>query len=260
MSHPAYLSAKSLTIPGLRHGYFMRRGGVCQGLQDSQVNDLSAGFSPTAPIDSILENRKRIAHEFGVPFVSAKQVHGAHVLTVTEPWDAATQPREADGLVTNQRNLGLGILTADCGPILFADIEAGVVGACHAGWKGLKAGVIDATLNAMIDLGARRAKTIAALGPCLSRASFEVGLDYPDNFAGFLRHHRSYFRAGAKRDKLLFDFPRAIRTKLEDAGIKRPEVLDRCTYVDRDNFFSFRRATHNADPDYGRQISLIALK
>ena len=260
MSHPAYLSANTLSLPGLRHGYFMRRGGVCQGLQDGRVNDLSAGFSPTADTDAIRENRKRIEYEFGAPFVSARQVHGAEVLTVTDLWDAADKPREADGLVTNMRHLGLGILTADCGPILFADMEAGVVGACHAGWRGLKAGVVEATLAAMINLGARRDKTIAALGPCLSRASYEVSLDYPSNFAGMLKHHRSYFRASVKRDKLLFDFPRAIRTKLEEAGIKRPEIMDRCTFVDRDNFFSFRRATHNQEPDYGRQISLIALK
>ena len=256
---PKSLTAPILANPKITHGFFSRRGGVCQGLQDGQTNDLSAGFSPMTDPGSIQENRRRVAHEFGHPFVTAKQVHGAEVLTVTEPWDPLDDVREADGLVTTQRKLGLGILTADCGPIVFADLDQGVIGACHAGWRGVKAGVIDATVRAMVDLGARRGRILAVLGPCMGRMTYEVGLDFPDNFKGALDHHRSYFRPAVARDKLLFDMPRAIRSKLEDAGIRRPHLMDRDTYIEKADFFSFRRATHNKEADYGRQISLIAL-
>ena len=256
---PTALTAPVLEHSKITHGFFMRHGGVCQGLQDGRVNDLSAGFSPKVDPESIQENRRRIVHEFGYPFVTAKQVHGARVLTVTEPWDAWQAAREADGLVTVERKLGLGILTADCGPILFADPEKGVVGACHAGWKGLKAGIIGATVRAMVDLGGRTGHIIAALGPCMGRMTYEVGLEFPDYFDDVLEHHRSYFRPAIARDKLLFDMPRAIRAKLEHTGVSRPHMVDRDTFTDRDNFFSYRRATRNGEADYGRQISLIAL-
>ena len=256
---PQSLTHRALESPKISHGFFTRRGGVCQGLQDGRANDLSAGFSRHADPAAIYENRRRIAHEFGHPFVTAKQVHGAGVLTVTETWDALTEPREADGLVTNKWRLGLGILTADCGPILFADLKGGVIGACHAGWKGIRAGVIEATVTAMESLGASKPSITAVLGPCMGRTTYEVGLEFPDQFYGVLDHYRSYFRPGVKRDKLMFDMPRAIRAKLEAAGLAQPHIMDRDTFIDRDNFFSYRRAVHNKEADYGRQISLIAL-
>ena len=257
---PHFLTSQILNHQGITHGFFTRQGGVCQGLQDGMANDLSAGYSDDVDPKSITENRRRIENEFGLPFVTAKQVHGAEVLTVTEPWDALKTPKEADGLVTNQPGLALGILTADCGPILLADPEMQVIGACHAGWKGVKAGVIQATVAAMVALGAQRRQIRAALGPCMGRVSYEVGMAFPDNFTGVLPHHRSYFRPGVSRDKLLFDMPRAIATTLEEAGVRRPEILNRDTYVEKDLFFSYRRATLNKQASYGRQISLIGLK
>lgn len=257
---PHFITSQTLSDQGIHHGFFTRQGGVCQGLQDGMANDLSAGYSDDADPESITENRKRIENEFGLPFVTAKQVHGADVLTVTEPWDALEDPKEADGLATNQPGLALGILTADCGPILFADPEMQVIGACHAGWKGVKAGIIQATVAAMVALGAQRRQIQAVLGPCMDRVSYEVGMDFPDNFTGVLPRHRSYFRPGVARDKLLFDMPRAIATTLEDSGIRKPEILNRDTFVEKDLFFSYRRATQNGQASYGRQISLIGLK
>ena len=260
MSEPLVLRSPALDDSRLRHGFFTRVGGVSQGLQDGKRDDLALDFRPELPPQEVRENRARAAAAFGAPFVTAQQVHGASVLSVTDLWDAQTAPRQADGLVTDRKDLGLGILSADCAPILFADLEAAVIGACHAGWRGLQAGVIDATVQAMVALGARPAQMRAVLGPCLGRLSFEVSLDFPDEFATVLPRHRAYFRPAVRRDRLLFDMPRAVGSLCEAAGLPRLQVLDLDTYTQRDRFFSYRRATHAQDGDGGRQISLIALK
>ena len=257
---PPFLTAPTLTDRGIHHGFFTRKGGVCQGLQDGMTNDLSAGYCEQADPESITENRRRIKGAFGLNFVTAKQAHGADTLTVCNFWDAQAAPEQADGLVTDRPGLALGILTADCGPVLFADPQAQVVGACHAGWKGVKAGIIESTVVAMVALGAQRQRIRAVIGPCLGRVSYEVCMEFQNNFVGVLPHHRSYFRPGIARDRLLFDLPRAIATRLEEAGLRRPEILNRDTYVEKDRFFSYRRAKQNKHASYGRQISLIGLK
>ena len=260
MTAPHFLTADCLHSPRLSHGFFTRQGGVCPPLQDHRAQGLSAGFSAQANPKDILENRRRIEGVFGLPFVTAQQVHGAKVLFVDAPWDPLNQPREADGLVTNQPGLGLGILTADCGPVLLADLRAGVIGACHVGWRGLRAGVIEASLNAMIALGAMRSHICAALGPCIGPLSYEVDLDFPDHFSGVLADHRSFFTPSLQQGKLLFDLPRAISAALGASGIRQPEILPYDTFTQTHDFFSYRRAQYERQADYGRQISLIALK
>ena len=260
MATPRFLTADCLRDPRLSHGFFTRQGGVCPPLQDHMAQGLSAGFSTHANPKDILENRRRIEGAFGAPFVTAQQVHGTKVLCVEEPWDPLTQPREADGLVTNRPGLGLGILTADCGPVLLADLRAGVIGACHAGWRGLRAGIIETSLDAMIALGATRSHICAALGPCIGPLSYEVDLDFPDHFSGALTNHHSFFTPSLKPGKLLFDFPRAISAALGANGIRQPEILPHDTFAETHDFFSYRRAQCRQQAAYGRQISLIALK
>lgn len=245
-------------LAGVPHGFLGRRGGVSTGL----VAGLDMGTRAMDPADPRLEpvweNRRRgvAAVLPGARLVTVYQVHGRDCVVAGE-WDETARPH-ADALVTDRPGVLLGILTADCAPVLLADVAAGVVGAAHAGWKGAVAGVTDATIAAMEALGASRARIAAAVGPCIAQPSYEVDQGFRDRFLADGANQARFFAPG-RAGHWQFDLPGYVGARLESAGIARVERLDRDTYADEDRFYSFRRATHRAEPDYGRQISLIAL-
>ncbi|MBA3676622.1 MAG: peptidoglycan editing factor PgeF [Sphingosinicella sp.] len=241
----------ALPVP---HGFLGRRGGVSQGLCWGLNVGLGSGDDPVA----IHENR-RLAVEAVAPsaqLVTVYQVHSASVVPVTAPLDDARP--HADALVTDRPGLALGILTADCVPILFADEAAGVIGAAHAGWKGALGGVIEATVEAMEKLGAHRENIQAAVGPAIARKSYEVDEAFFLRFAEADEANERFF-SGGRPDHYQFDLEGYALARLAAAGLTRIEALGLDTYSNLDRFFSFRRATHLGEPDYGRQFSLIAL-
>ncbi len=239
-------------LSGLPHGFLTRRGGVSRGIAAGLNVGLGAGDDGAA----VAENRRRAAQAVlpGARLVTVYQVHSPDAVIVDEPWNEDARPR-ADALVTRRRGLVLGIVTADCAPVLLADRAAGVVGAAHAGWKGAHDGVIESTVAAMEALGARRDGIEAAIGPCIAQASYEVGRDFRERFD--LRD-RSFFAPGCP-DHYQFDLEGFVARRLADAGVGGVERLGLDTYADEERFFSYRRATHRGEGNYGRQFSLIGL-
>jgi YfiH family protein len=251
------IEAKTLALPGIRHGFFTRRGGVSSGVYAS----LNGGIGSRDSADLVADNRSRMAAALGVApdrLLTAYQIHSPHVVTVEAPWAAEARPR-ADAVVTRTRGLAVGVTTADCGPILFADRQAGVVGAAHAGWRGALAGVVEATIDAMERLGARHGQICAVLGPMIRQDNYEVGPDLIARFRAEDSASDAFFRPAARQDHALFDLPGYIAARLERADIREVEDLRLCTYADPDRFFSFRRSTHRAEADYGRHVNAIAL-
>ena len=190
--------------------------------------------------------------------VTLYQVHSAAAVAVTSPWTRESAP-QADGMATREKGLALGILTADCAPVLFADAEGGVIGAAHAGWKGALSGVIEATVEAMIGLGADRDRIAACIGPCITQANYEVGPEFFDRFAAADPRNDNFFEPSPRKSYWRFDLAGYAMTRLAAAGVAHAEALDLCTYADDAARFSFRRTTHRGEPDYGRNISLIVL-
>lgn len=236
------------------HGFFTREGGVSSGLYAS----LNGGQGSGDSADAVAENRRRIAAHFGLgpeALVSVHQTHSDNALEVTEPWPGA-RPK-ADGMVTGRPGLALAVLTADCAPVLMADTEAGVIGACHAGWRGALEGIVGATVAAMVRLGARRERIAAAVGPCISQASYEVGPELVEMFIDDDPDHARHF-AGGEGDRAQFDLPGFCLARLRAEGVAA-EWTGHCTYSDAERFFSYRRATHRGEADYGRLVSAIAL-
>lgn len=236
------------------HGFFTRAGGVSTGLYEA----LNGGQGSDDAAANVAENRARIAAAFGLApeaLVTVHQIHSADALPVTGPWQGA-RPR-ADGMVTDRPGVALAILTADCAPVLLHDAEAGVAGACHAGWRGALGGVIGATVAAMLRLGADRARIRAAVGPCISQRNYEVGPEFVEQFMDEDREHARFF-AGGTGDRAQFDLPGFCLARLRAEGVEA-EWTGHCTYGDPARFFSFRRATHAGEPDYGRLVSAIAL-
>ena len=234
------------------HGFFTRRGGSSSGI----FAGLNCGPGSSDQASAVAMNRARVADALGLPsdaLLSLNQVHSADVVTVTHA--TADRPR-ADAMVTATPGLGLGILTADCQPVLFADARAGVVGAAHAGWKGALSGVLEATLDAMESLGARRADTAAVIGPCISQRAYEVGPEFLDAFLSEDPENTRYF-ANGDGDRYQFDLPAYGLDRLRRAGIGQAEWTRHCTYSDADRFYSYRRTTHAGEADYGRLISVI---
>jgi YfiH family protein len=245
---------RAAALDGAPHGFLGRRGGVSDGLHTG----LNVGIGSDDDPARVAENR-RLAAEAVLPnafLCTCYQVHSAEVVTVTEP--LAERPR-GDALVTNRPGLLLGILTADCAPVLLADPKAGVIGAAHAGWKGALADVTDATIAAMEALGARRDRIAAAVGPCIARASYEVDAAFRRRFTAEDEANERFFTDGAREDHAQFDLEAYVAARLAAAGLRRVETLGLDTYADADRFFSYRRATHRGEPDYGRQISLIGV-
>ena len=246
---------KSEALAGVAHGFAGRRGGVSTG----DFASLNVGIGSGEDAAIIAENRRRAADAVlpGAPMVGLYQVHGRDCVTVVNPWSDDARPH-ADALVTDRPGIVLGILTADCVPVLFADADAGIVGAAHAGWKGALAGVTDATLDAMVALGAERSRICTAIGPCIARASYEVDEGLLRAFTDVDPANERFFVDG-RAGHWQFDLEAYVAARLADCGVQRVEMLGLDTYARADDFFSFRRATHRAEPSYGRQISMIGM-
>ena len=247
---------KARALDGVPHGFLGRQGGVSTGI----LAGLNVGLGSNDDRAAILENRKRAIEAVlpGAALVTVHQVHSAEAVAVTEPFADDARPH-VDAIVTDRPGLLLGILTADCVPVLLADRDAGVVGAAHAGWKGALHGVTDATIDAMERLGARRDRIAAATGPCIARASYEVDDAFVRRFEEADRENERFFLFAGRPGHQQFDIEAYVAARLAAAGVGRIETLGLDTYANEDKFFSFRRATHRGEPDYGREISLIGL-
>lgn len=253
------LQASSLgTLPNIRHAFFSRAGGVSQG----HYTSLNGGVGSNDAPDRVAENRARMAMALGVApdhFLTPYQIHSPDVVVAETPWTAESRPR-ADAVVTRQPKLAIGVSTADCGPLLFADEAAGVVGAAHAGWRGAFTGVIEATITAMEKLGASRDNIAAALGPTIRQDNYEVGPEFVARFLAADADNARFFKDSGRTGHAMFDLTGFIAARVQQAGIEKFEDLGLCTYAEPDRFYSFRRATHLNEPDYGRHINAIALE
>jgi len=238
------------------HGFLGRPGGVSTGIHAG----LNVGLGSEDDRDAITENRQRAVQAVrpGARLVTLHQVHSADVVTVTEPFADDARP-PADALVTATPGLLLGVLTADCVPVLFADREAGVIGAAHAGWRGAISGVTDRTIEAMVGLGADVDRLACAIGPCIGRASYEVDLSFVDRFVADDPENERFFVGGPRPDHARFDVEGYVAARLARGGVQRIDALGLDTCAQPDLFFSYRRSCHLGEPGYGRQISLIAL-
>jgi polyphenol oxidase len=251
------IESETLTLPGIAHGFFTRAGGHSTGIFASLNCGLGSGDDP----DLVRMNRDVVARALGVAegrILTAHQVHSSDVIEVTAPWSSSDRPK-VDGMVTRVRGLGIGTLAADCGPVLFADTETQVIGCCHAGWKGALTGVTGSTISAMEKLGAKRDNIVAVLGPMISQACYEVGPEFPAPFLAQSSVHASLFKPSVKTGHFMFDLPGYLQQRLKSQGLKAVQDLGLCTYSDEARFFSYRRATHRGEKDYGRLISAIAL-
>jgi len=255
MSNVLAIHASPLEVPGVRHAFFTRQGGVSTGLYTSLNGGVGSKDDPRA----VSENRRRMALHLGVEpahLLVPYQIHSADALAVDAPF---TERPRCDGLVTAARGLALGVTGADCGITLFADPEAQVVGAAHSGWKGALTGILEATLSAMESLGARRDHIHAVLGPTIGPKSYEVGPEFIERFVESSDTYRSFFMPSPRDGHGFFDLPGFIGHRLQQAGVASFTNLALDTYADETRFFSYRRTTHRQEPDYGRQIAAIAL-
>ena len=251
-----FLEAANLSSPGIAHAFFGRRGGVSDGVYAT----LNCGPGSSDVRERVIENRRRAIATLssGARLVTLYQVHGAEVVPVTEPWPIERNPK-ADALVTNQPGIALGILTADCAPILLSDPEALVIGAAHTGWGGAISGVTDSVIAAMVKLGAHMDRIRAAIGPCISQPAYEVGPEFEARFVAQDAANQRFFTPSARAGHWQFDLPGYVAQRIARAGVEAVETLGACTYAREDDFFSYRRTTHRKEPDYGRQLSAIAL-
>ena len=244
-------------LPGIRHGFFTREGGVSTGIYRS----INCGVGSDDRRELVLENRARVAAALGVApdkLATPYQVHSADAIVVTDVWEPGKGPK-ADAVVTNRPGIALGVGSADCGPTLFADAEAGVIGASHSGWRGALAGVLEATIDVMEKLGARREKIVAVLGPTISQTNYEIGAELRQKFVDADEKNLSFYIPASRPDHYLFDLPGFIVSRLEKAGVTAQSV-GLCTYADEARFFSYRRTTHRGEADYGRLLSAIVLE
>ncbi|MEN6542988.1 peptidoglycan editing factor PgeF [Parvibaculum sp.] len=252
------LTAKPLEhLAHIRHGFFTREGGVSEGIHAS----LNCGYGSDDDKQAVRENRARVARALDAEpnhLVTVHQIHSPNVVHATEAWEHGHAP-QADAMVTDLPSVTLGILTADCAPVLFADSKARIVGAAHAGWKGAFTGVLDATVEAMIELGATREDIVAIIGPCISRDAYEVGPEFHARFIEAKASDDRFFTPSSRGGHFMFDLPSYAAARLEAAGVGAVASLGLCTYADERRFFSYRRTTHRGEPDYGRQISAIRL-
>jgi YfiH family protein len=250
------LKAAGLAAPSIDHGFFGRPGGVSTGLYAG----LNCGPGSGDERASVLENRRRAAEALGGgALVTLYQVHSAQAVSVTAPWDIGNAPH-ADAMATNVPGIILGILTADCAPVLLADSEARVIGAAHAGWKGAIGGVTDSVIAAMEKLGAARARITAAIGPCIAQQSYEVDGAFRERFLASAAGNDTYFIPSNREGHYRFALEDYVAARLAKAGIASVEKLSTDTYAADDLYFSFRRATHRGEADYGRDLSAIHLK
>jgi len=245
-------------LQGVRHGFFTREGGVSGGLYAS----LNCGFGSGDDRDKVAENRQRVLNRLDLPdgdLITAYQIHSPDAVAVDSPWDPDNAPR-ADAMVTKQPGVVLGILTADCVPVLLADAEAGVIGAAHAGWKGALSGVLDSTVSGMVDLGADPARIAAGIGPAIAQRSYEVGPEFPTPFLDQDRINEVYFSPSPREGHWHFDLKSYVARCLALSGVKQVRILPCDTCAEEDRFFSYRRSCHRGEQDYGRCISTIYLE
>jgi polyphenol oxidase len=252
-----YSRATALDLPGIRHGFFTRQGGVSEGIFAS----LNCGFGSSDEAANVAENRARAMAVLGLAgdrLATCYQVHSAEVVIVDRAWPRGEAPR-ADAMVTRTREIALGILTADCAPVLFADAEARIIGAAHAGWRGALSGVLEATVVAMEKLGATTRRIHAAIGPSIGRQSYEVGPEFPAPFLAENAGNATFFRAAPRADHFLFDLAGYATARLQRLGLARIETISGDTAAEADRFFSYRRSCHRKERDYGRELSAITL-
>jgi YfiH family protein len=257
MNRPSPVTVPELDFSGISHAFFTRAGGVSEGI----YSGLNGGLGSNDSAEAVRENRRRMAAHLGVEpdrLLSLWQVHSPDVIVVDGPW-TGDRPK-ADGLVTRTPGLAIGAASADCGPVLFADGTAGVIGACHSGWKGAFSGVLGNTLDAMEGLGARRDRIVAVLGPTISRDAYEVGPEFKARFEERDPALLCFFTPSERPGHAMFDLPGFIGAELVRAGVGLFVDTGLCTYADEVRFYSYRRTTHRGEPDYGRLISAIALK
>lgn len=244
-------------IPGLRHAFFTRDGGVSDGIYAGLNGGLGSSDDPA----HVAENRRRMAEQMGVApahLIGVHQIHSPDALVATGPWPGAARPK-ADAIVTRNEGLAISVTTADCGPILFVDPKARVIGAAHAGWKGALTGVLESTIDAMEKLGADRNGIVAAIGPLIRQPSYEVGSEFVERFINADAENALFFLPGERNGHSMFDLAGFIRMRLENAGILMIDDLGVDTYSD-ERFFSYRRSVHRKEPDYGRHVHAIALE
>ena len=244
-------------IPGLRHAFFTRDGGVSEGIYAGLNGGIGSNDDPA----HVAENRRRMAEAVGVApahFLTVHQIHSPDVAVATAPWETAARPR-ADAMVTKVPGLALGVTAADCGPVLFADPSARVIGAAHAGWKGALGGVLESTISEMETLGAARENIVAAIGPLIRQPSYEVGAEFVERFVREDSEHSLFFVPSTRDGHAMFDLGGFIRMRLERAGVGAIDDTGIDTYPD-ERLFSYRRSVHRKEPDYGRQIHAIVLE
>jgi YfiH family protein len=244
-------------IPGLRHAFFSRDGGVSDGIYAGLNGGIGSNDDPA----NVAENRRRMAEQMGVTtehFLTLFQAHSPDVVVASAPWGTSSRPR-ADALVTRTEGLAIGVTAADCGPILFVDPNARVIGAAHAGWKGALTGIIESTVDAMETLGAERAGIVAAIGPLIRQHSYEVGNEFIERFVEADAENALFFIPAARAGHAMFDLAGFIRMRLENAGVLMIDDIGVDTYSD-ERFYSYRRSVHRKEPDYGRHVHAIALE
>lgn len=242
-------------LPGIRHAFFTREGGVSEGIYASLNGGTGSNDSPA----NITENRARMAGALGVPpdhLLTCYQIHSPDCLVVDKVW--AERPR-ADAVATRKPGLAVSVSVADCGPVLFADPQAKVVAAAHSGWKGAVGGVLDSTVARMVELGAEPSRIVAAIGPLIRQHSYEVGPEFVHHFSTLDHGNLRFFAPSDREHHSMFDLPGYIRARLLGLGVGTVDDLCLDTYTDEDKFFSYRRATHRGEPDYGRLIASIVL-
>ncbi|MDE2330901.1 MAG: peptidoglycan editing factor PgeF [Bradyrhizobium sp.] len=244
-------------VPGLRHAFFNREGGVSGGIYRS----LNAGIGSQDDPASVTENRRRMAEQIGVPpqhFLTVHQTHSADVIVATAPWGDGPRPR-ADAIVTRAEGLAIGATAADCAPVLLVDPDVRVIGAAHAGWKGALTGILESAIAAMEKLGAERGRMIAAIGPLIRQPSYEVGGEFVARFIETDTGNARFFMPSTREGHSMFDLAGYIRRRLETAGLRMIDDIGVDTYSDP-NFFSYRRSVHRKEPDYGRHVHAIVLE
>jgi YfiH family protein len=244
-------------VPGLRHAFFSRDGGVSDGIYAGLNGGIGSNDDPA----KVAENRRLMAEQMGVTtdhFLTLFQVHSPDAVVASAPWDTASRPR-ADAIVTRAEGLAIGVTAADCGPILFVDPNARVIGAAHAGWKGALTGIIESTVGAMEGLGAERAGIVAAIGPLIRQRSYEVGNEFVGRFVEADAENTRFFLPASREGHAMFDLAGFIRMRLEDAGVLMIDDTGVDTYSD-ERFFSYRRSVHRNEPDYGRHVHAIVLE
>jgi polyphenol oxidase len=258
MSLPHLAAPALAALPGVRHAFFTRRGGVSTGVYAS----LNGGRGSSDDPQAVLENRRRMTEFLGVQdgmLATPHQVHSSEVVVAFQPWGLGEAP-QADALVTTVRGLAIGVATADCAPILFADATAGVIGAAHAGWKGALGGVLEATVEAMEKLGARSGSITAVLGPCIRQPSYEVGPEFVARFRAVDMLNDRFFAPAENNGHCRFDLGGYVLSRLRACGVGTIEDMALDTYPDEERFYSFRRTTHRGEADYGRLIHAITLE